>query len=55
MYQAKENERQRYRFFEPAMNARAAERQSTEGDGADNSGVAAGPETAFFTPALCRT
>jgi diguanylate cyclase (GGDEF)-like protein/PAS domain S-box-containing protein len=42
MYQAKENGRQRYRFFKPTMNTRAAERQSTEGDGADNSGVAAG-------------
>lgn len=30
MYQAKENGRQGYRFFEPVMNARAVERQSTE-------------------------
>ncbi len=30
MYQAKENGRQGYRFFEPAMNARAVERQSVE-------------------------
>jgi diguanylate cyclase (GGDEF)-like protein/PAS domain S-box-containing protein len=31
MYQAKENGRQTYRFFKPAMNARAVERQSIEG------------------------
>jgi diguanylate cyclase (GGDEF)-like protein len=30
MYQAKENGRQSYRFFEPEMNARAVERQSIE-------------------------
>jgi len=30
MYQAKENGRQSYRFFKPAMNARAVERQSIE-------------------------
>jgi diguanylate cyclase (GGDEF)-like protein/PAS domain S-box-containing protein len=30
MYQAKENGRQRYQFFEPAMNVRAVERQSLE-------------------------
>jgi diguanylate cyclase (GGDEF)-like protein/PAS domain S-box-containing protein len=30
MYQAKENGRQSYRFFEPAMNHRAVERQSIE-------------------------
>ena len=30
MYQAKENGRQKYQFFEPAMNARAMERQSIE-------------------------
>ena len=30
MYQAKENGRQRFRFFKPAMNARAVERQSIE-------------------------
>jgi EAL domain-containing protein (putative c-di-GMP-specific phosphodiesterase class I) len=30
MYQAKENGRQGYRFFTPAMNARAVERQSVE-------------------------
>jgi EAL domain-containing protein (putative c-di-GMP-specific phosphodiesterase class I) len=30
MYQAKEGGRQGYRFFEPAMNARAVERQSIE-------------------------
>jgi diguanylate cyclase (GGDEF)-like protein/PAS domain S-box-containing protein len=30
MYQAKENGRQKYQFFEPAMNARAVERQSIE-------------------------
>jgi diguanylate cyclase (GGDEF)-like protein len=30
MYQAKENGRQSYRFFEPAMNVRAVERQSIE-------------------------
>jgi diguanylate cyclase (GGDEF)-like protein/PAS domain S-box-containing protein len=30
MYQAKENGRQCYRFFKPAMNARAVERQSIE-------------------------
>jgi diguanylate cyclase (GGDEF)-like protein/PAS domain S-box-containing protein len=30
MYQAKENGRQRYQFFKPAMNARAVERQSIE-------------------------
>ena len=32
MYQAKENGRQSYRFFEPAMNVRAVERQSLEED-----------------------
>jgi diguanylate cyclase (GGDEF)-like protein/PAS domain S-box-containing protein len=32
MYQAKENGRQGYRFFEPAMNARAVERQSIEAE-----------------------
>jgi EAL domain-containing protein (putative c-di-GMP-specific phosphodiesterase class I) len=32
MYQAKENGRQTYQFFEPAMNLRAVERQSIEGD-----------------------
>jgi diguanylate cyclase (GGDEF)-like protein/PAS domain S-box-containing protein len=32
MYQAKENGRQSYRFFTPAMNARAVERQSIEED-----------------------
>ena len=32
MYQAKENGRQSYRFFEPAMNVRAVERQSIEED-----------------------
>jgi diguanylate cyclase (GGDEF)-like protein/PAS domain S-box-containing protein len=31
MYQAKENGRQSYQFFKPAMNARAVERQSIEG------------------------
>jgi diguanylate cyclase (GGDEF)-like protein/PAS domain S-box-containing protein len=31
MYQAKENGRQSYRFFTPAMNVRAVERQSIEG------------------------
>jgi diguanylate cyclase (GGDEF)-like protein/PAS domain S-box-containing protein len=31
MYQAKENGRQGYQFFMPAMNARAVERQSIEG------------------------
>jgi len=30
MYQAKENGRQSYKFFKPAMNARAVERQSIE-------------------------
>ena len=30
MYQAKENGRQSYRFFKPAMNVRAVERQSIE-------------------------
>src|SRR5712692_6669183 len=30
MYQAKENGRQTYEFFTPAMNARAVERQSIE-------------------------
>ena len=30
MYQAKENGRSRYQFFEPAMNVRAVERQSIE-------------------------
>ena len=30
MYQAKENGRQSFRFFKPAMNARAVERQSIE-------------------------
>src|SRR3984957_11683326 len=30
MYQAKENARQSYQFFKPAMNVRAVERQSTE-------------------------
>jgi diguanylate cyclase (GGDEF)-like protein/PAS domain S-box-containing protein len=30
MYQAKENGRQRYQFFKPAMKARAVERQSVE-------------------------
>ena len=30
MYQAKENGRQNYRFFEPVMNVRAVERQSIE-------------------------
>jgi diguanylate cyclase (GGDEF)-like protein/PAS domain S-box-containing protein len=30
MYQAKENGRQNYRFFKPAMNVRAVERQSIE-------------------------
>jgi diguanylate cyclase (GGDEF)-like protein/PAS domain S-box-containing protein len=30
MYQAKENGRQRYQFFEPAMNVRAVERQTVE-------------------------
>jgi EAL domain-containing protein (putative c-di-GMP-specific phosphodiesterase class I) len=30
MYQAKENGRQSYQFFKPAMNIRAVERQSTE-------------------------
>ena len=30
MYQAKENGRQHYQFFKPAMNVRAAERQSIE-------------------------
>ncbi len=30
MYQAKENGRQRYQFFKPAMNVRAVERQSIE-------------------------
>jgi diguanylate cyclase (GGDEF)-like protein/PAS domain S-box-containing protein len=30
MYQAKENGRQNYQFFKPAMNARAVERQSIE-------------------------
>jgi diguanylate cyclase (GGDEF)-like protein len=30
MYQAKENGRQNYQFFEPAMNVRAVERQSIE-------------------------
>jgi diguanylate cyclase (GGDEF)-like protein len=30
MYQAKENGRQSYKFFKPAMNARAVERQSME-------------------------
>src|SRR6202043_703684 len=30
MYQAKENGRQSYQFFEPAMNVRAVERQSIE-------------------------
>jgi EAL domain-containing protein (putative c-di-GMP-specific phosphodiesterase class I) len=30
MYQAKENGRQRYQFFRPAMNVRAVERQSIE-------------------------
>lgn len=30
MYQAKENGRHRYQFFEPAMNVRAVERQSIE-------------------------
>jgi diguanylate cyclase (GGDEF)-like protein/PAS domain S-box-containing protein len=30
MYQAKENGRQNYQFFKPAMNIRAVERQSTE-------------------------
>jgi diguanylate cyclase (GGDEF)-like protein len=32
MYQAKENGRQSYRFFEPDMNVRAVERQSIEED-----------------------
>ncbi len=32
MYQAKENGRQSYRFFKPAMNVRAVERQSIEED-----------------------
>jgi diguanylate cyclase (GGDEF)-like protein len=32
MYQAKENGRQSYRFFEPEMNVRAVERQSIEED-----------------------
>jgi diguanylate cyclase (GGDEF)-like protein len=32
MYQAKENGRQSYRFFEPEMNIRAVERQSIEED-----------------------
>jgi diguanylate cyclase (GGDEF)-like protein len=32
MYQAKENGRQSYRFFEPEMNVRAVERQSTEAE-----------------------
>ncbi len=31
MYQAKENGRQSYKFFKPAMNVRAVERQSIEG------------------------
>lgn len=31
MYQAKENGRQSYQFFKPAMNVRAVERQSLEG------------------------
>ena len=31
MYQAKENGRQSYRFFEPSMNTHAVERQSIEG------------------------
>jgi diguanylate cyclase (GGDEF)-like protein/PAS domain S-box-containing protein len=31
MYQAKENGRQSYQFFKPAMNVRAVERQSIEG------------------------
>jgi len=31
MYQAKENGRQSFQFFKPAMNARAVERQSIEG------------------------
>ncbi len=31
MYQAKENGRQSYQYFKPAMNARAVERQSIEG------------------------
>jgi diguanylate cyclase (GGDEF)-like protein/PAS domain S-box-containing protein len=31
MYQAKENGRQTYQFFKPAMNVRAVERQSIEG------------------------
>ncbi len=30
MYQAKENGRQSFQFFKPAMNARAVERQSIE-------------------------
>src|ERR1700726_205625 len=30
MYQAKENGRQSYQFFKPAMNVRAVERQSIE-------------------------
>ena len=32
MYQAKENGRQSYQFFKPAMNVRAVERQSIEGN-----------------------
>jgi diguanylate cyclase (GGDEF)-like protein len=32
MYQAKENGRQSFQFFEPEMNARAVERQSIEGN-----------------------
>jgi diguanylate cyclase (GGDEF)-like protein/PAS domain S-box-containing protein len=32
MYQAKENGRRSFKFFKPAMNARAVERQSTEVD-----------------------
>jgi len=32
MYQAKENGRQGYQFFKPAMNVRAVERQSIEGN-----------------------
>ena len=40
MYQAKENGRQSYQFFKPAMNVRAVERQSIEEGPAARSGTA---------------
>ena len=40
MYQAKENGRQSFQFFKPAMNARAVERQSIRGKSATRPGAA---------------